>query len=140
MNITESTIYVLERKEKNNFHISKIGSTSVSVEGRASNYTDGEWSHYFSMKVPSALRYAIEKKAHEILIKDGLWLDPSISDSPSREIFVCDPALARDAVELSLFEIISEISEWLHLRGKKPLNKQLYRMQGEINRLKGFSG
>ena len=94
---SNSIIYVLSRSS--NDKISKIGSTKVSAESRANDYTDGEWSVYSQITVPSIFHFTVEKFSHEILKQKGYWLDPKISGGSANEIFLCEPITAMDAVE-----------------------------------------
>lgn len=92
-----SIIYVLSRTD--NSSISKIGSTEVSAQSRAQNYTDGDWSVFFEIEVPSAVKFSVERFAQRILKSGGYWLDPKISGGTATEVFLCEAKIAMNAVQ-----------------------------------------
>jgi hypothetical protein len=80
-----SIIYVLSRTD--NSSISKIGSTEISAQSRAQNYTDGDWSVFSEIEVPSVVKFSVERFAQRILKSGGYWLDPKISGGTATEVF-----------------------------------------------------
>ena len=104
-NLTEiykSIVYVLARGNGSNAKQSKVGSTRVSPQHRAKNYTDGGWTVFFELEVAGPLRFHIERTAHEILSEEGYWIDPaSVGDGSgsATETFACPPAEAQKAVQ-----------------------------------------
>ena len=92
-----SIIYVLSRTD--NSSISKIGSTEVSAQSRAQNYTDGDWSVFSEIEVPSVVKFSVERFAQRILKSGGYWLDPKISGGTATEVFLCEAKIAMNAVQ-----------------------------------------
>lgn len=93
----EAIIYVLGRADNEN--ISKVGSTKISAESRASSYTDGDWTVHSTLSVPSILQFTVERFSHEVLKKLGHWLPPNASGGSAMEIFTCPPAVAKIALD-----------------------------------------
>jgi len=93
----KSIIYVLKRADHD--EISKVGSTKISAQSRAQNYTDGDWTVFFEITVPSVVQFIVERFAHDILKKNGYWLDPKITGGSATEVFFCEPEIAMSAVE-----------------------------------------
>ena len=81
-----SYIYILYRSDS---ALIKIGHTKFSGSDRASNYTDGKWLVYKEYEVPSFLSASIERKTHELLKAQGVWVDPLITNGTAVEIFNC---------------------------------------------------
>ena len=90
----EACVYVLKRT--NNPDLCKVGYTSISAKGRASQYTDGDWVVHSELFMPKWLARETEKTAHSILRK--YWLDPKITGGTATEIFQCSPETAAEAV------------------------------------------
>ena len=103
--LKDAYVYVLDRVDATS-PISKLGSTTVSAESRAKDYYDGEWRVHSVKPVPALLRFPIERIAQEILIDEGLWLDPKLTGGSASEIFLCAPERAEQAVSES-FELVS---------------------------------
>jgi len=100
--IYKSIVYVLARGNGSNAKQSKVGSTRVSPQHRAKNYTDGGWTVFYELEVAGPLRFHIERTAHEILSEEGYWIDPaSVGDGSgsATETFACPPAEAQKAVQ-----------------------------------------
>lgn len=158
-----SIIYVLTRKNDASSVLSKVGSSKISAQSRAQNYTDGDWVVYYEIKVPSVLQFSVEHFAHEILKGKGCWLDPKITGGSANEVFICDPVIARDAVNdswnnirislagqigFSKSELDQQteeiISQWVEKLSKvedeqkinkKENDKEVSKLKTEINRL-----
>lgn len=125
--IYKSIVYVLARGGGSNAKFSKVGSTRVSSQNRAKNYTDGEWSVFFELEVAGPLRFYIEHTAHEILSADGYWIDPAMvagSGGNAKEVFACSPAEAQKAVQsafnTTMIQMIAYIDSHPNL---KPISK-----------------
>lgn len=99
---SKAIVYVLHRQGGQSHKLAKVGSTKISVESRASNYTDGGWTSYYTAEVSVHIRYAVEKEAHNILKQNGHWLDPSVTGGSAQEIFTCSPQDAKNAVERAI--------------------------------------
>lgn len=109
----KAVVYVLHREDGSRNNLSKVGSTKISADGRAANYTDGGWTAYFTAEVPAHVRFAVERKAHSILSKKGLWLDPTITGGTANEIFTCTPNEAQNAIVDAIQMIKSELSDFI---------------------------
>lgn len=101
----KALVYVLERNEKHVGNLSKVGSTKISADLRAKDYTDGEWKVFFTLEVPLILQFIVESSAHKILQDKDLWFDPAFVSGSAREVFCCDSKVAKDAVVQSWSEV-----------------------------------
>lgn len=97
--IYKSIVYVLARGGGSKAILSKVGSTRVSSQNRAKNYTDGEWYVFFEMEVAGPLRFHIERTAHELL--EPYWISPETvgGGGTAKEVFACSPTEAKKAVQ-----------------------------------------
>lgn len=110
----KAVVYVLHRRDGSRLNLTKVGSTRISADSRAANYTDGGWTAYFTTEVSAHVRYAIEKEAHSILKEKGFWLDPTTTGGTAQEIFICSPQEAKDAIFLSIQTINKQISDYIN--------------------------
>lgn len=106
-----SIIYVLTRQQDTSSILSKVGSSKVSAQSRAQNYTDGGWVVYHEILVPSVLQFLVEHFAHRILKDKGFWLDPKITNGSASEVFLCEPTIAKEAVDISWENIRISLAE-----------------------------
>ena len=125
--IYKSIVYVLARGGGSNAKFSKVGSTRVSSQSRAKNYTDGEWSVFFELEVAGPLRFYIEHTAHEILSADGYWIDPAMvagSGGNAKEVFACPPAEAQKAVQSAFNKTMMQMMDYIESHPNlKPVSK-----------------
>jgi cell division septum initiation protein DivIVA len=110
---SKAIIYVLHRQGGQSHKLAKVGSTKISAESRASNYTDGGWVSYYTAEVSVHIRYAVEKEAHNILKQNGHWLDPSVTGGSAQEIFTCSPQDAKNAVERAIEAVKLELTQFV---------------------------
>jgi len=108
----EAFVYVLRRVDSVQ-PVSKVGFTRKKAEGRAKDYTDGEWEVFFERRVPSLLGLAIERLAHQILTEDGHWLDPKLNNGVATEIFLCEATIAVQAVSQAVTHTRAHLQDWL---------------------------
>lgn len=105
-------VYLLGRFE--NPSIVKIGYTSKSAEGRALNYTDGEWVVHKEYAMPIWLAKLTEQSAHNKLAE--FWLNPKFTGGTASEIFICSLEAADTAIKTA-YE--SEIQKFLKYIGSE---------------------
>ena len=109
----KAIVYVLHRQGGQSHKLAKVGSTKISAESRASNYTDGGWTSYYTAEVSVHIRYAVEKAAHNILKQNGHWLDPSVTGGSAQEIFTCSPQDAKNAVDRAIEAVKLELTQFV---------------------------
>jgi len=109
----KAVVYVLHRRDGSSHNLTKVGSTRISADSRAANYTDGGWVAYFTAEVSAHVRYAVEKKAHSILSERGFWLDPTILGGTAQEIFTCSPQDAKDAILAAMQIVKGELADFI---------------------------
>jgi hypothetical protein len=112
LTFNEAFVYVLRRVDSVQ-PVSKVGFTRKKAEGRAKDYTDGEWEVFFERRVPSLLGLAIERLAHQILTEDGHWLDPKLNNGVATEIFLCEAVIAVRAVSQAVTRTRAQLQDWL---------------------------
>lgn len=109
----KAVVYVLHRRDSSSHNLTKVGSTRISADSRAANYTDGGWAAYFAAEVSAHVRYAVEKKAHSILSEKGFWVDPTIFGGTAQEIFNCTPLDAKDAILAAMQIVKGELADFI---------------------------
>ncbi len=109
----KAVVYVLHRQDGSRHNLTKVGSTRISADSRAANYTDGGWTAYFTAEVSAHVRYAVEKTAHSILSEKGFWLDPTITGGTAQEIFTCTPQEAKDAIFSAIQIVKWELADFI---------------------------
>jgi len=119
----KAIVYVLHRQGGQSHKLAKVGSTKISAESRASNYTDGGWTSYYTAEVSVHIRYAVEKAAHNILKQNGHWLDPSVTGGSAHEIFTCSPQDAKNAVERAIEAVKLELTQFVDPEYSEELQK-----------------
>lgn len=123
-----SIIYVLSRADAIRHNLTKVGSTKISTDSRAANYTDGGWIKYFDIEVSSHIQFAVERTAHRILRDKGHWLDPRATDGTAQEIFTCGPEEGKQAIIDAVDKVKFDLGRFIY-----PQTDQLFR---EIARLR----
>jgi hypothetical protein len=97
---SQGIVYILTRE--NQPGISKVGYTGVSAKSRAKGYTDGDWVIDTEYSMPLWLARLTEKATHKQL--EQYWLNPGITGGTAQEVFLCNPDLAKIAIESALKE------------------------------------
>lgn len=110
---SKAIVYVLHRQGGSSHKLAKVGSTKISAESRAANYTDGGWASFYTAEVSAHIRYAVEKEAHNILKQGGHWLDPAITGGTANEIFTCSPHEAKIAVERAIHIVKRDLKSFI---------------------------
>lgn len=123
-----SIIYALYRSSETRHNLTKVGSTKISADSRAANYTDGEWIKYFDFEVSSHVQFAVERTAHKILRNKGFWLDPRVTNGTAQEIFTCEPEEAKKAIIDAVEMVKADLGRFVH-----PQTVQLFQ---EVSRLR----
>lgn len=122
--IYKSIVYVLARSGGSKAILSKVGSTRVSSQSRAKNYTDGEWSVFFEIEVAGPLRFHIERTAHEFL--EAYWVSPEAvgGGGTAKEVFACPPAEAQKAVQAAFNKTMIQMMAYIESHPNiKPISK-----------------
>jgi hypothetical protein len=122
--IYKSIVYVLARGGGSKAVLSKVGSTRISSQNRAKNYTDGEWSVFFEMEVAGPLRFYIERTAHEML--EPYWVSPEMvgGGGTAKEVFACSPAEAQQAVQSAFNTTMIQMMAYIESHPNlKPISK-----------------
>ena len=129
-----SIIYALYRRDESRHNLTKVGSTKISADSRAVNYTDGEWLKYFECEVSSHIQFAVERTTHRILRNKGYWLDPRVTNGTAQEIFTCEPEEAKRAIIEALDMVKADLGRFIHPQTDRLL-KEISRLRDDKRKL-----
>jgi len=134
---SNSIVYVLAREDRAD--LVKVGSTRVSAQSRANNYTDGGWHVINELEVPTMLQFYVEHYAHDFLKKRGKWLPPAITSGTASEIFMCSSELAIEAVERAFNYIFDQAQRILIMDIEKEASEHEEYIKAQQIRIKNLT-